>query len=69
MPMPPRIYFDENDGSDRYGYPLYPLSIKEADAQLQDGMTVTIFTEADIELEAIVHWDTNMNVWMAVPQR
>jgi hypothetical protein len=67
-----RIYFDTNHRlPDRDGY---PLSLDTAEKDLaripggpQEGMRVVIYMTDELEMEAVLAFDSKWSIWMAIP--
>jgi hypothetical protein len=66
-----RIYFDENEGDaeDRFdlGIPGSLADIVPLAGKLTDGMRVLCYDNREIEVEAILQWDSQYNQWIATP--
>ena len=64
-----RIYFDENAGDQLGRYDLgIPGSLRDLDrlaGKLVSGMHVTLHDDGDLELEAVLEYDSGR--WMALP--
>ena len=70
MPMH-RIYFDTNDGAEDGRYGLWVRgSLKDitpiAD-QLYDGLRVIIYMTGEVEMEAVLRYDSDRSAWTAIP--
>jgi hypothetical protein len=66
-----RIYFDTNDGTIDDGYPLACKGAQDdiepiAD-KLKEGMRVIIYMAEELEMEAILEFDHDDNLWIARP--
>jgi hypothetical protein len=66
-----RIFFDSNDGSYDRGYELdLPRSIEDLariGGELKDGLHVLIYMPNELEMEAILTYDSVQERWMASP--
>ena len=69
--MPPRVYFDSNDGdeSGRYllGFPKSKADLAKIEGGPQEGMLVTIYMVGEIEMEAHLTWNPAWNSWVGRP--
>lgn len=67
----PKVFFDTNDGSMEHGYRLgFDQSRKDLDAlgtALRQGTAVTLYMPDELEMTAALRFDTNEDVWWAVP--
>jgi hypothetical protein len=65
-----RVYFDTNEGC-RDGYGLWLNASREDLARIpdgpRDGMTVIIYMTDELEMEAVLAFDSDQNVWTALP--
>ncbi len=66
-----RIYFDENEGDEQNRFDLgIPGSLRDIEllaGKLTHGLRVLCYDDQEIEVEAILEWDTKYNQWMARP--
>lgn len=66
-----RIIFDNNRGTNEWGYPLdLSRSRKELSAipgGPRNGMRVIIYEPDDFELEAYLHFEEEFGYWKAIP--
>ena len=66
-----RIYFDGNEGDEDGRYGLWLDRSREGLAKIpggpKEGMTVTIYMIGEIEMEAILEWNSRWNGWVARP--
>lgn len=64
-----RIYFDSNDRTGANLYGLWLNKSKEDLAKIpggpREGITVTIYMTGEIEMEATLEWNTQLNTWTA----
>jgi hypothetical protein len=67
----PGVFFDANDGSMEHGYWLgFDQSRQDLDAlgtALCQGATVTIYMPDELEMTAILRFDSDEEVWWADP--
>ena len=68
----PRIYFDTNEGlPDRDGYGLWLDASREDLARIpggpKTGMRVTIYMTGELEMEAVLAFESANKVWVARP--
>jgi hypothetical protein len=66
-----RIYFDSNDGPDDERFGLWVAGsledIEPIAAELKDGLHVIIYMTGEMEMEAVLEFDTDWNAWTARP--
>jgi hypothetical protein len=66
-----RIYFDENEGDEHgnfdLGLPGSLVDIEAAGKDLSDGLHVIPYDNEEIEVEAVIKWDSQHRRWMAAP--
>jgi hypothetical protein len=66
-----RIYFDGNEGDNdgRYdlGIPGSLSDIRPIADKLHDDLQVTLYDNEELEVEAVLEFDTKYNIWMARP--
>lgn len=67
-----RVYFDTNEGCvDRDGYGLWSDTSREDLARIpdgpRDGMMVILYMTDELEMEAVLAFDSERNVWIALP--
>ena len=67
-----RVYFDTNEGCvDRDGYGLWLNASREDLARIpggpREGMRVVIYMTDELEMEADLAFDSDRNVWTALP--
>lgn len=66
-----RIYFDANSGTVEYGFFLtFNKSKEELSAMgevLAEGVHVIIYDLEEFEVEAVLYFDRDNDVWKAVP--
>ena len=66
-----KIYFDSNNGSFENGYDLNiegsRLDIEKITEEIREGMRVIIYMDDDVEFEAILRFDKEINYWVAHP--
>jgi hypothetical protein len=65
----PRIYFDTNEGASADAYGLWLEKSKQDLAKIpggpKEGMKITIYMIGEIEMEAVLEWNTDWNEWTA----
>ena len=66
-----RIYFDSNEGDENGRFDLGIAGSLEdiavLGARLKEGMRVVIYMSGELEMEAILEWDSRSNCWMGRP--
>ena len=66
-----RVYFDGNEGTTDHSYGLWLSRSTDDLARIPggpaEGMTVTIYSIGEIEMEATLEWNTEWNAWTARP--
>ena len=66
-----RIYFDGNAGDERgrfdLGIPGSSRDIKRLAGKLTEGLRVALYDDEELEVEAVLEFDTKYNIWMARP--
>jgi hypothetical protein len=69
--MPYRIYFDTNNGTMAYGYPLACYgSLRDIEPiadKLKEGMRIVIYMTGELEMEAVLEFDRDNARWIARP--
>lgn len=65
-----RVYFDTNEGTD-LGYGLWLNASKEDLSRIpggpQEGMRVIIYMNGELEMEAVLAFEPEQEVWIAQP--
>ena len=66
-----RIYFDTNNGNDKWGYSLNINGSKADLALIGDGLCeglkVIIYMTEELEMEAVLKFDNDLGYWKALP--
>lgn len=65
-----RVYFDTNEGTD-HGYGLWLDASKRDLSDIpggpQEGMRIIIYMTGELEMEAVLAFESEQNVWIAQP--
>lgn len=65
-----RVYFDTNEGTDN-GYGLWLDASKRDLSDIpggpQEGMRIIIYMTGELEMEAVLAFESEQNVWIAQP--
>lgn len=70
MSQLPRIFFDRNVGTEDDYWLAVPQSVADLEAfrdQLSEDVRVVIYMPDEIEMEAILHHDDRLRIWIATP--
>lgn len=65
-----RVYFDTNEGyGERYDLrsPKAARDLARIPGGPKHGMTITIYMVGEVETEAVLEWDVELNQWLARP--
>jgi hypothetical protein len=66
-----RVFFDPNDGSQEFGYDLKfaqsKIDLDSIGKELCEGLRVIVYQPDELEVEAILHFDSSAGCLLASP--
>jgi hypothetical protein len=69
--MAPRVFFDGNAGDPEDGFLLIfdrsKSDLESIEAPLHDGMKIVMYDPGQVEVEAKLKFDQDMNCWRGIP--
>ena len=67
----PRIFFDSNEGTLQNGYwlnlPTSRRDLEKLGEQLREGLHVLLHMPTEFEVEAVLTFDREFNLWVGMP--